>query len=71
MNCIHQLPKESEQSDQYCDLYTLLRRTNKQTDEKHSESADFAKSLNLRGEKLGKVGKSWEKLVKMEKSGKK
>ena len=32
MNCIHQLPKESERSDQYCDLYTLLRRTNKQTD---------------------------------------
>ena len=24
--------KESERSDQYCDLYTLLRRTNKQTD---------------------------------------
>ena len=33
--------------------------------ERHSESANFAKSLNLSGEKLGKVGKSWEELVKM------
>ena len=40
MNCIHQLPKESERSDQYCDLYTLLRRTNKQTNKQTNRQTD-------------------------------
>ena len=44
--------------------------TDRQTNERHSESADFAKSLNFQvesWEKLGKVGKSgkkWEKVGK-------
>ena len=46
----------------------------KNKNERHSESADFAKSLNFQvesWEKLGKVGNSWEKWEKVGKSGKK
>ena len=65
--------KKSSRSDQYCGLYIVQRQKNRHT----NIQTDRWKALRECGLceiaefKWRKVGKSWEKWVKMEKSGKK